>query len=94
MVVVLAVVSVHDTLLYTSRAGTLSAHAWPSGELLWRDPDAEVAGFTPYAGELLLDGGPQEILATGQNYPFTLAVSDQYVVWASWADGSITKVAK
>ncbi len=49
-----AVVSVHDTLLYTSRAGTLSAHAWPNGELLWRDPDAAVAGFTPYAGDLLL----------------------------------------
>lgn len=52
-----AVVGVGDTLLYTSRAGTLSAHRWPSGDLLWRDPDAEAVGFTPYAGDLLVATG-------------------------------------
>ncbi len=49
-----AVVGVEDTLLYTSRSGSLSAHRWPGGELLWRDADAEVTGFTPYAGDLFL----------------------------------------
>ena len=49
-----AVVSVEGALLYTSRSGSLSAHRWPGGELLWRDADAEVAGFVPYAGSLFL----------------------------------------
>ncbi len=49
-----AVVSVGDTLLYTSRSGALSAHRWPGGELRWRDAEAGVVGFVPYAGSLFL----------------------------------------
>ncbi len=49
-----AIVSVGDTLLYTSRSGSLSAHRWPGGALLWRDENAGVAGFVPYAGSLFL----------------------------------------
>ena len=54
-----AVVSVGDTLLYTSRSGSLSAHRWPGGELRWRSADAGVTGFVPYAGSLLVatEGG-------------------------------------
>lgn len=49
-----AVVSVDDALFYTSRSGSLSAHRWPEGELLWRDAAAQVTGFVPYAGNLFL----------------------------------------
>lgn len=43
-----------ERLFYSSRSGTLSAHRWPDGALLWRDEDADVRGFTEYAGGLYL----------------------------------------
>ena len=71
-----AVVSVGDTLLYTSRSGSLSAHRWPGGELRWRSADAGVTGFVPYAGSLLVatEGGLER--RTLQNAPLWRYASD------------------
>ncbi|ADI13725.1 protein kinase domain-containing protein [Truepera radiovictrix] len=49
-----AVVWCEEHLAYTSRAGALSLHRWPSGDLAWTDEGAGAVGLLPYAGELLL----------------------------------------
>lgn len=48
-----AVVWCGEHVVYTSRAGALSAHRWPSGDLAWTDEGAAAVGLLPYAGELL-----------------------------------------
>jgi eukaryotic-like serine/threonine-protein kinase len=49
-----AVVYVGDTLLYSSRAGSVSAHRWPGGELLWRDGEVAAVGLLPYADDVFI----------------------------------------
>lgn len=75
-----AVVSVAGTLLYTSRAGSVSAHSWPSGDLSWRDDAAGAVGLLPYAGELFLSTqeGLERRTLTGErrwHYPSSSAAT-------------------
>ncbi len=49
-----AVSSAPGMLLYSSRAGTFSAHRWPSGDLAWRDDTGNVVGHLPFAGDLFV----------------------------------------
>ncbi len=39
-------------------------------------------------------GGAVEVLATGQNYPYDVAVDEVAVYWLAYEDGAIRKVAK
>ncbi|CAA9581576.1 MAG: serine/threonine protein kinase [uncultured Truepera sp.] len=75
-----AVVSASGTLLYTSRAGSVSAHEWPGGELRWRDETAGAAGLLTYAGALFLstDGGLERRTLSGDllwRYPSSAAAT-------------------
>jgi len=40
------------------------------------------------------DGGTPEVLATGQPFPFDIAVDDEAVYWSSETDAAVAKVAK
>ena len=71
-----AVVGVGDTLFYTSRSGSLSAHRWPGGELRWRDTDARITGFVPYAGSLWVAAAGGLERRTLQNAPLWHYASD------------------
>jgi len=41
-----------------------------------------------------MGGGPIELLAANQPFPFDIAVDDTHVYWSSEEDGGVDRVAK